>query len=124
MPVIPKSDPRTQSPSSINLFETCPLQYAHRYVLRTLPFKTSPQIEAGNEFHKAMYLRGTLGMEPAMKVLDQWAEDGWTMDFEAGLAVDADFRPVEWHERYKYPNGLENKIDVELVHGVVCRGIS
>lgn len=127
---IPESPPRVQSPSSISLFDTCPLQYAHRYVLKTLKFKTSPQIEEGNQFHRAMYMRGTLGialpekyakMEPALKIVDQWAESGWTIDFEAGLAVDGDFRPVEWHERYKYPNGLENKLDVVATKGTQGR---
>ena len=123
---IPQSAPKVQSPSSINLFDICPLQYAHRYVLKTLKFKTSPQIEEGVEFHKAMYLRAGMGiplpdayqrMEPTMKVLDQWGTDGWTVDLEAGLAVDADFKPVEWADRYKQTNGLENKLDVVAVKG-------
>lgn len=121
---IPVSPPRVQSPSSINLFDTCPLQYAHRYVLKTLKFKTSPQIEEGNRFHQSMYMRGTLGialptkyaqMEPALKIVDQWAESGWTIDFEAGLAVDGDFNAVDWPDRYKQITGIENKLDVVAV---------
>lgn len=93
-----------QSPSSINLFETCPRQYAARYVLKTLPYFESPEQAEGNEFHRIAHMRLSLGatvppkwagFEPTFKVVDTWPE----LETEVQAAVGHDFSQADWGKR-------------------------
>lgn len=110
---------KTQSPSSITLFENCPLQYAHRYIYKTLPFVETPQIKEGNDFHKAMYMRLGFGSTLSQKysgfeVTCQALENlGGEMFCEEEITVDREFREVDSVD--KWTKGmLTNKLDVKI----------
>lgn len=104
-----------QSPTSMGTFETCPRQYAHKYVLKTVKYVESPEQAEGKKFHRAAYQRCCLGMstppeyavfEPAFKVVDGWPD----LSGEMRLAVDRTFKSVDW--RYRM---VGNDVDIMSV---------
>lgn len=98
-----------QSPSSVNTFETCPRQYAHRYLIKDLQYVESPEQKAGNQFHRAAELRVKFHvkmdpeyahLEPTFNVIDTWTD----VDVEVRSAVNKDWQKCDW--RYRLVGGL------------------
>lgn len=93
-----------QSPSSVNTFETCPRQYAHRYIIKDLPYVETPQQREGNQFHRMAELRVKYKaeldkkyaeLEPTFKVIDRWPN----VEIEVRSAINKDGAPCEWRHR-------------------------
>jgi len=93
-----------QSPSSIGLFETCPRQYAHRYLLRDLPFVETDAQREGIDFHYAADRRIAIGaelppkyskFEPVMAVVCAMPH----VQSEVTLAVGKDYKASTWRSR-------------------------
>ena len=90
--------------SSLKMFENCPLNYEQQKILRTVPFKGSPEMEFGNRVHKdlELYLRNgkelTIDSEPYQPMVDTIRKmmGGLEFETEREFTINAKLKPTGW----------------------------
>jgi hypothetical protein len=106
-----------QSPSSIGSFETCPRKFKAQYLTRETPWVETEANKYGNRMHLALENAFQYNTElptefkelkPTVKAIGEWPGRKFA---ELKLAVDEDFAPCDWRERY-----LGCKIDLSVFH--------
>lgn len=95
-----------QSPTSVGTFNTCPRQYQAKYITKEVVFKPTAATERGTRWHKNLEERikdkvvlpeDVAHFETVMQKLESFNGEVLT---ETTLAVDANFDPCEWKQRY------------------------
>lgn len=95
-----------QSATSVGTYQTCPKQYQAKYITKEIKFESSAATERGSRWHK--WLEERMGdkavlpaevahLEPIMQRMERFSGELIT---EQSFAIDADFNPCEWKERY------------------------
>lgn len=95
-----------QSPTSVGTYTTCPKQYQAKYITKEIKFEPNAATERGSRWHKwledRMSEKVTLPaevahFEPVMARMEKFSGELIT---EKSFAVDAEFKPCEWSQRY------------------------
>lgn len=115
------SDPKWkfwgQSQSSIGTFETCPRKFKASYLTRETKWVETEANKYGNRLHEAMenaFQYNTpvpdefAELNPIVDTIKSWPGRQFA---ELKLAVDADWQPCDWSDRY-----LGAKIDLAHFH--------
>lgn len=95
-----------QSPTSVGTFNTCPKQYEAKYITKEIKFMPNEATERGSRWHK--YLEDRMSdkvalplevahFEPVLSRMERFRGELIT---EQSFAVNVDFEPCEWSERY------------------------
>lgn len=95
-----------QSPTSVGTYQTCPKQYQAKYITKEIKFEPNATTDRGSRWHK--WLEERMGnkailpaevahLEPIMQRMERF---GGELITEQSFAIDADFNPCEWKERY------------------------
>ena len=93
-----------QSPSSVNQFETCPRQYAHKYIIKDVEFVETDAIREGNQFHRAAHMRLSMGAETparwaAFEPMFQQVSKLPNLETELQMAIDNEFQATSYRRR-------------------------
>lgn len=95
-----------QSPTSVGTYATCPKQYQAKYITKEIKFIPNAATERGSKWHKYLEdrMREQVALpddlahfEQVMLKLEQLKGEVIT---EKSFAVDSDFNPCEWPQRY------------------------
>lgn len=95
-----------QSPTSVGTFNTCPKQYEAKYITKEIKFMPNEATERGSRWHK--YLEDRMSDKVALPlevahfepVLSRMEHFRGELITEQSFAVNVDFEPCEWSERY------------------------
>lgn len=95
-----------QSPTSVGTFNTCPKQYEAKYITKEIKFMPNEATERGSRWHK--YLEDRMSDKVALPlevahfepVLSRMERFHGELITEQSFAVNVDFEPCEWSERY------------------------
>lgn len=103
--------PMPQSPSSLDMFISCPRKYESKYILRTYVDEPSLALEEGLKLHKAMEGAIVLGtklppqyevMQGVVNILLEYKAKGYSVTAEDSLAINAELMQVPFFHRVGY----------------------
>lgn len=108
--------------SAINAFNTCPLQYAHKYFYKTIKYQETAATKKGNDIHKSLERIGKgqgTDHDNALVVANKWtpfmeaiSNSQGEKHFELEMALDENWKPTNWF------NGTGRcKGDVVIING-------
>lgn len=95
-----------QSPTSVGTYATCPKQYQAKYITKEIKFVPNAATERGSKWHK--YLEDRMSKQAALpddlahfeQVMLKLEQLKGEVITEKSFAVDSDFNPCEWSQRY------------------------
>lgn len=112
-----KTKPLAHSHSSLDLFLTCPYRFYRERIVRDIPYAQNEKAAWGDEVHKLIehfFKTGTFA--PALnsfkQPIDAIAEVSGERYLEAELAVDKDWRQVDYKSKSAY---FRAKVDLTLI---------
>lgn len=114
-----------QTPSSLQTYMLCPVQFREKYITKSVEFKQNKHAIFGERVHKALelYLQGLDSLptvlSPMKELLDRMKPV--LAGVETKLAINADYEPVDYYDREAYQRCM---VDAILVNNdnslVVC----
>lgn len=105
--------------SSIKDFQTCPLQYYHKRVLKEFPFEETEQILYGNRFHKAAeeYIRDGAELDKEFEMfraaLDKLKDLPGDKHCELKFALNEDLEPCSFRSKDAWWRGIADLLIID-----------
>ena len=103
--------------TNVNTYDICPRQMYARYVAKSVPFKSTPEMEFGNKVHTAFELR-VGGGKPLPADMNQWEPfcaplDGLMPRVEVKMGITRDGRPTGFYDNDVFFRGKADVIVIQ-----------